>query len=75
MNPTPAPRQSLVDRLDSLYEYDREPVTEKDLHGWKIFWATFAGEHIAGTEFVLAFRGMGLAGRHPCGLPRRLRGL
>ena len=43
----------LVNRLDALYEYDREPVTEKHLHGWKIFWATFAGEHIAGTEFVL----------------------
>jgi cytosine permease len=48
-----APRSTLVDRLDALYEYDREPVTEKDLHGWKIFWATFAGEHIAGTEFVI----------------------
>jgi purine-cytosine permease-like protein len=45
--------QSLVERLDSLYEYDREPVTAKDLHGWKIFWATFAGENIAGTEFII----------------------
>lgn len=44
---------SLVARLDALYEYDREPVTSKNLHGWKIFWATFAGEHIAGTEFVI----------------------
>jgi purine-cytosine permease-like protein len=44
---------SLVDRLDALYEYEREPIKEKDLHGWKIFWATFAGEHIAGTEFVI----------------------
>lgn len=43
----------MVSRLDALYEYDREPVTEKHLHGWKIFWATFAGEHIAGTEFVI----------------------
>ena len=44
---------SLIGRLDALYEYEREPIKEKDLHGWKIFWATFAGEHIAGTEFVI----------------------
>lgn len=53
MSDPSAPPPTLVGRLDALYEYDREPVTEKDLHGWKIFWATFAGEHIAGTEFVL----------------------
>lgn len=47
---SPAP---LVQRLDALYEYDREPVTERNLHGWKVFWATFAGENIAGTEFVI----------------------
>jgi len=46
-------RATLVERLDALYEYDREPVTPRDYHGWKIFWATFAGEHIAGTEFVI----------------------
>jgi purine-cytosine permease-like protein len=45
--------RSLINRLDALYEYEREPIQEKDLHGWKIFWATFAGEHIAGTEFVI----------------------
>ena len=49
----PAESTGLIGRLDALYEYDREPVTKKDLHGWKIFWATFAGEHIAGTEFVI----------------------
>ena len=52
MAETPKPN-SLVERLDALYEYEREPIKEKDLHGWKIFWATFAGEHIAGTEFVI----------------------
>jgi hypothetical protein len=46
--PTP-----LAARLDALYEFDREPVAAKDCHGWKIFWATYAGEHIAGTEFVI----------------------
>jgi len=46
-------KSTLIERLDALYEYDREPVTKDKLHGWKIFWATFAGEHIAGTEFVI----------------------
>lgn len=44
---------SLVERLDALYEYDREPVSDNKLHGWKTFIAMFAGEHVAGTEFVL----------------------
>ncbi len=43
----------LIDRLDALYEFDREPVSENKLHGWKTFIAMFSGEHIAGTEFVL----------------------
>ena len=46
-------KSSIVERLDALYEYDREPVSEKKLHGWKTFIAMFAGEHVAGTEFVL----------------------
>lgn len=50
--PTPPP-QTLVERLDALYEYDREPVSQKKLHGAKSFIAMFAGEHVAGTEFVL----------------------
>lgn len=44
---------TLIERLDALYEYDREPVSKKKLHGWKTFIAMFAGEHVAGTEFVL----------------------
>ncbi|MBX3434531.1 MAG: hypothetical protein KF847_14515 [Pirellulales bacterium] len=44
---------SLVDRLDALYEYEREPVSQDKLHGWKTFIAMFSSEHIAGTEFVL----------------------
>jgi purine-cytosine permease-like protein len=46
-------KSTLVERLDALYEYDREPVSRKKLHGWKTFIAMFAGEHVAGTEFVL----------------------
>ncbi|HEY0946548.1 MAG TPA: hypothetical protein VGD81_14820 [Opitutaceae bacterium] len=50
---TPAPQPTLVERLDALYEFDREPVAKNKLHGAKTFIAMFAGEHIAGTEFVL----------------------
>ncbi|MEQ8241105.1 MAG: hypothetical protein RIA69_17950 [Cyclobacteriaceae bacterium] len=49
----PPANASLVERLDALYEYDREPVAENKLHGWKTFIAMFSGEHVAGTEFVL----------------------
>ena len=44
---------TLVERLDALYEYDREPVDENKLYGWRTFIAMFSSEHIAGTEFVL----------------------
>src|SRR3990172_5619413 len=26
---------TLIERLDALYEYEREPIKEQDLHGWK----------------------------------------
>ncbi len=40
-------------RLDALYEFDREPVSESKFQsGWN-FASLFAGEHIAGTEFVI----------------------
>jgi len=45
--------KAITDRLDALYEFDREPVTEDKLQsGWN-FAALFAGEHVAGTEFVI----------------------
>ncbi len=40
-------------RLDALYEYDREPVANHKLQGMGKFIGTFAGEHVAGTEFVI----------------------
>ncbi len=46
-------KATIIERLDALYEFDREPVSKKKLHGWKTFIAMFAGEHVAGTEFVL----------------------
>jgi len=48
-----ARKSTLIERLDALYEYDREPVTQDKLYGWRTFIAMFSSEHIAGTEFVL----------------------
>ncbi len=45
--------QDMAQRLDKLYEWDREPVREDQLHGGKRFAAVFSGEHVAGTEFVI----------------------
>ncbi|MEX2600389.1 MAG: hypothetical protein WD355_01995 [Balneolaceae bacterium] len=43
----------LDSRLDSIDEYEREPVPEKKLKGWRGFLGMYAGEHTAGTEFVI----------------------
>lgn len=43
----------VVERLDALYEFDREPVSEKKLQGAGNFVGLYAGEHVAGTEFVI----------------------
>lgn len=40
-------------RLKSLDEYEREPVPAKELKGWRGFLGMYAGEHTAGTEFVI----------------------
>ncbi|MDH4239289.1 MAG: nucleoside transporter, partial [Phycisphaerae bacterium] len=39
--------------MDSLYEFEREPVSENKLQPGKHFAGIFAGEHVAGTEFVI----------------------
>jgi len=44
---------AVTKKLDSLYEFDREPVTRKHLHGIGNFLGMYAGEHVAGTEFVI----------------------
>jgi cytosine permease len=49
----PTSGAKLIERLDALYEYDREPVQKSKLHGWGTFIAMFSGEHVAGTEFLL----------------------
>jgi len=40
-------------RMDSLYEFDREPVSKERLLGPGHFAGSFAGEHVAATEFVI----------------------
>jgi len=44
---------SLTQRVDKLYEFEREPVSADKLESGKHFAAVFAGEHVAGTEFVI----------------------
>lgn len=34
-------------------EYERQPVPDSKLKGWKSFLGMYAGEHAAGTEFVI----------------------
>ncbi len=43
----------VVSALDKLYEFDREPVSDEKLQPGKRFAGLFAGEHVAGTEFVI----------------------
>jgi hypothetical protein len=44
---------TLADRLDAINEFDREPVTTDRLQGPGSFIGLYAGEHVAGTEFVI----------------------
>jgi cytosine permease len=46
-------KSTITERLDAMYEFDREPVTNDKLQGVGNFLGMFAGEHVAGTEFVL----------------------
>jgi len=46
-------QQSLADRLDAINEFDREPVPPERLQGPGSFMGLYAGEHLAGTEFVI----------------------
>jgi cytosine permease len=43
----------VVSGLDKLYEFDREPVSDDKLQPGKYFAGLLAGEHVAGTEFVI----------------------
>lgn len=43
----------LARQLNQINDYEREPVPESKTRGFKDFLALVAGEHIAGTEFVI----------------------
>jgi cytosine permease len=43
----------LMSQLDKLYEYDREPVAPAQFKPGRQFAGLLAGEHVAGTEFVI----------------------
>ena len=44
---------SAAAHFDALYEFDREPVSDDRLVGPGYFAGSFAGEHVAATEFVI----------------------
>ena len=46
-------RKNFAQRLNEVNEYEREPIPQNKLKGWKSFIGTYAGEHTAGTEFVI----------------------
>lgn len=43
----------LIDKLDAIDEFEREPVPRDKLKSLKSFIGMYAGEHTAGTEFVI----------------------
>ncbi|MBL8236098.1 MAG: hypothetical protein JNM66_01660 [Bryobacterales bacterium] len=48
-----ASEKAAAEKLDELYEFDREPVSSDRLLGFGYFLGSFAGEHVAATEFVI----------------------
>ena len=46
-------RSSIAARLDAINEFDRAPVSKARLQGFGKFSGLYAGEHVAGTEFVI----------------------
>ena len=46
-------KDSAIGKLDKLYEFEREPVSVDKLQPGRHFAGLLAGEHVAGTEFVI----------------------
>ena len=46
-------KKGILAQLDSVNEFEREPIPESKLKGLKSFIGMYAGEHTAGTEFVI----------------------
>ena len=44
---------SIAQKLDAVEEFERQPVPENKRKGWRSFLGLYAGEHTAGTEFVI----------------------
>lgn len=45
--------EQLEEQLDHHEEYEKEPVPQSALKDWRSFLGMYAGEHAAGTEFVI----------------------
>jgi len=50
---TASQKVSVTEATDKLYEFERAPVTPDKLQPGRYFAGLFAGEHVAGTEFVI----------------------
>ena len=50
---TSPPESTLAEQLSTVNEYEREPVPANKVKGFDRFVGMVAGEHIAGTEFVI----------------------
>lgn len=48
-----AKHSGIIERLDKLNEFERQPVTADKMQSGRHFAGLFAGEHVAGTEFVI----------------------
>ncbi len=46
-------QSGIIERLDKLNEFERQPISADKLQGGRHFAGLFAGEHVAGTEFVI----------------------
>lgn len=53
MSSPPARAATLGEQLAQVNEYEREPVPPRAVKGFRSFVGMVAGEHIAGTEFVI----------------------
>lgn len=46
-------KKLFLGKLNAVNEFEREPIPPGKLQGWKSFLGMYAGEHTAGTEFVI----------------------
>jgi len=45
--------QGIIEHLNAVEEFEREPVPRSNWKNWSSFIGMYAGEHTAGTEFVI----------------------